>query len=178
MKASNIRLKTSLGEIFLSSDWSSEQKDHRKKIRAQLYKKTKNISFLNLETLPKLDNFFFSISHCKSLGGYAVYFKKKMGFDIEEKKRITPKVISRISTKKDRLFFNKGNEEFLWVIKEAAFKFISHKKIVMSEMQINTLSKTSEGSYLGTLCVRGACVDFLCGEIGESCIFSLAASGS
>ncbi len=175
MTALNICLKTSLGEVFLSSDWSSKKKDYRKKIRTQLYKKTKNASFLNLKTLPKSNKFFLSISHCKSLGGYALYLKKEIGFDIEEMSRITPKIIKRISTQKNQLFFNKENQKFLWVIKEAAFKFMPDKKN-LPKMQIKTLDKTSKGFYEGTLSLRGESANFLCGAVGESCIFSLVTS--
>ncbi len=178
MVDSNICLKTPLGEVFLSSEWSSVQEEYRKKIRTELYKKTKDASFLDLEKIPESDKFFVSISHCKSLGGYALHLKKDIGFDVEEVNRIQPEVIERISTDKDREIFKGENSKFLWVIKEAAFKMTSGRSDVMTEVEIETLDKVGERSYLGTLSVKGVKADFLCGEVGEGCIFSLVKSGN
>ncbi len=173
MVDSSICLKTPLGEVFLSSDWSSSCEEHRENIRMELYKKTKDKSFLDLKTIPKSDKFFVSISHCKALGGYALNLKKNVGFDVEELKRIKPEIIMRISTEKDRDIFIKNDLCFLWVIKEAAFKLMSCQGDVMSEVEIQSLDKVGDHSYLGTVSIRGEIANFLCGEVGEGCIFSL-----
>lgn len=181
MVDSNICLKTPLGEIFLSSDWSSMHEEYRKKIRTELYKKTKDSTFLNLEETPGIDfkseKFLISISHCKSLGGYALHLKDNIGFDIEEVGRIKLEVVNRISTEEDRSFFTDENNKFLWVIKEAAFKLMSGSGDVMSEVQIQSLDKVGERSYAGVLSVSRKPADFFCGEVGEGCIFSLVKAG-
>lgn len=177
MVDSNICLKTPLGEVFLSSNWSSVQEGHRDNIRTELYKKTKDASFLDLEKTPGVDfdtkGVFVSISHCKALGGYALHLSKKIGFDVEEQERIKESVIERISTAHDRNFFTEEKAKFLWVIKEAAYKLFSCDIDVMTEVQIQTLDKAGDSSFLGTLLVRGHTVDFLCGEVGEASIFAL-----
>lgn len=173
MVEKSICLKTPFGEIFLASDWSSSCQGHRESIRTELYKKTKDKSFLDLKQVPKSDIFFVSISHCRSLGGYALNLKKDVGFDVEDLKRIKPEIIKRISTEKDRELFTEKDCHFLWVIKEAAFKLMSCKGDVMSEVIIQSLDKVGEHSYLGTLTIKGVRAEFLCGEVGEACIFSL-----
>lgn len=173
MVESSICLKTPFGEVFLSSDWSSSCEGHRDKIRTELYKRTKDSEFLDLSKIPKSDKFFVSISHCKSLGGYALNLKKDIGFDVEELKRIKPEIIQRIATQKDKEIFTDNDSYFLWVIKEAAFKLMSCEGDVMSEVEIKTLDKVGNHSYLGTLSIKGKPADFLCGEVGDGCVFSL-----
>ncbi len=170
---SNINLKTPMGEIFLSSKWSSSTPGHREEIRTELYKKTKEKSFLNLNELPRSENFFISISHTKSLGGYALHLNKEVGFDVEEVSRIKPNVVARISTQKDLELFNDENAHYLWVIKEAAFKMMKGECDVMTESQITQFNQVGERSYLGTLTIKGVQADFLCGEVGKTCVFAL-----
>lgn len=173
MVDSNINLKTPMGEVFLSSKWSSKVPDYRREIRTELYKKTKIASFLNLKKLPKSDDFFVSISHSKSLGGYALHLNKEIGFDVEDIERIRPEVIKRITLKKEGELFDENTSNYLWVIKEAAYKLMSGACDVMTEVEIKTVKEAGEHSYLGTLTVKGESAEFLCGEVGEASIFAL-----
>jgi len=169
----SINLKTPLGEIFLSANWGSLVDGHRNEIRTELYKKTKDASFLDLQKVPKSEQFFVSISHSKSLGGYALHLKKEIGFDVEDTERIKPEIIKRISTGKDDKLFDQYTSKYLWVIKEAAFKLMQGACDVMTEVEVQNFDKIGERSYLGTLAVKGLSADFLCGEVGEASIFAL-----
>lgn len=169
----SINLKTPLGEIFLSASWGSLVEGYRNEIRTELYKKTKDASFLDLEKIPKSNNFFVSISHSKSLGGYALHLKKEIGFDVEDVSRISPDVIKRISNGRDHELFNEETGKYLWVIKEAAFKLMSGSCDVMTEVEVKHFDKAGERSYLGTLTVKGESAEFLCGEVGEASVFAL-----
>lgn len=64
-----------------------------------------------------------SISHCPVFGGFVFSFDKgaSLGFDVEIKKRVSAKALSRISTKKE-LAAAPSPPAALWTAKEAAFK--------------------------------------------------------
>ena len=84
-----------------------------------------------------------SISHCNYLGAFLFTFDKRLsiGFDIEQKKRITKKIIARISSKEER--DQAPNNALLWVAKEAGFKCLSDNKaqLLLSDCLISNWKK-------------------------------------
>ena len=68
-----------------------------------------------------------SISHCKHMGAFLFTFDKNVsiGFDIEERNRITDKLVNRISSKEE--IQQSPTSFLLWVAKEASFKCLNHK---------------------------------------------------
>lgn len=167
-----ISLKTPFAEVFLSSDWSSSVPKYRDEIRIELYKKSRDKNVLDLDKLPKSDKFFVSISHCKALGGYALNLKEPIGFDVEEKERLTAENITRISTEQERQIFGE-HQNYLWSIKEAAFKRFEGAVDVITEVKALDLKKVNEQTFEGLLDVKGQTLKFLCGTVGPSCIFAL-----
>ena len=171
-----ISLKTPFAEVFLSSDWSSAVPKYRDEIRIELYKKSRDASVLDLKKLPKSDKFFVSISHCKSLGGYALNLKEPIGFDVEEKQRLTAENIMRISTEQERALFGEDLQDYLWPIKEAAFKRFEGAVGVITDVKALEFKKVNEQTFEGLLDVKGQTLKFLCGTVGPHCIFALVKS--
>jgi len=171
-----ISLKTPFAEVFLSSDWSSSQSKYREEIRIELYKKTRNAEHLDLTKLPKSDNFFISISHCKSLGGYALNLKEPIGFDVEQKERLKPEFIDRISTAGERAMFGDEFLPYLWSIKEAAFKRFEGDIDVITEVQVTEAKEISPKTFEGLLSVNEQTLQFLSGPVGTDCVFALVKS--
>jgi phosphopantetheinyl transferase (holo-ACP synthase) len=174
----NICLKTSLGEIYLSSKWSSEKENHRKLIRHELYKKSKNADFLNLKKTPGVDinikNFFVSISHSKDLGGYALHLTQPVGFDVESKNRITDGIVDKLVNSEIEKELSSDEKKLLWVIKEASFKACSGKAKVMTDVNIKQMSSAGDRSFSGIAEVNGVTIEFLCGDVGKDCFFAIA----
>jgi phosphopantetheinyl transferase (holo-ACP synthase) len=171
-----ISLKTPFAEVFLSSDWSSSQAKYREEIRIELYKKTRNAEHLDLTKLPKSDNFFVSISHCKSLGGYALNLKEPIGFDVEQKERLKLSSIERISSDVERALFESEFVNYIWPIKEAAFKRFEGGIDVITDVTVKEAKEVSTKTFEGLLDVKGQTLQFLSGPVGLDCIFALVKS--
>ncbi len=110
-----------------------------------------------------------SISHCNFLGAFLFVFDKKLsiGFDIEQKNRITDKLVNRISLKTE--IKQSPSPSILWVAKEASFKcfsgnqdqfllshcLISHwKKTPIQDIYLfKSHLKTTNKTALGTACL-------------------------
>lgn len=121
--------------------FSSAQADSRPQIRqdivanySPLLSSSEKRAILNLDTLPVVENLFFSISHNKSIGGYAAC-DQKIGFDIEEISRITAEVVSRISTTAE--ISACSDFKLLWSAKEATLKSFK-QLLVMSDIEITS----------------------------------------
>jgi len=171
-----ISLKTPFAEVFLSSDWSSSQPKYRDEIRIELYKKTRNAEHLDLTKIPKSDNFFVSISHCKSLGGYALNLKEPIGFDVEQKNRLSTETIERISSDEERALFNAEFQNYLWPIKEATFKRFEGGLDVITDVKLSEARKVSNNTFEGLIDVKGHTLQFLSGPVGQDCVFALVKS--
>lgn len=109
-----------------------------------------------------------SVSHCNCLGAFLFVFDKKfsIGFDMEQKNRITDKLVNRISSKAE--IKQSPFPALLWVAKEASFKcfsnnqnqfLLSHclisswKKTLMQDIYFfDSHLKTNNKTALGTAC--------------------------
>ena len=171
-----ISLKTSFAEVFLSSDWSSSVADHRKEIRLELYKKSRDAKVLDLNQVPQFDDFFVSISHCKSLGGYALNLKEPIGFDVEQRERISLKSIERISSEQERGLADEDFQKLLWPIKEATFKRFQGEVGLITEAEVKSVKSIAHQTYEGLIKVREQSLKFLAGPVGKDCVFALVKS--
>ncbi len=115
--------------LIVNEHWNSTQADHRIKIRNCIEEKftsrfnRQQLAWLNdLNQLPKADDGFFSIAHCKTLGGFT-YSKFPHGFDVEQTSRISNDIIRRTASATEQAAA--PQLQFLWVGKEAGFKALS-----------------------------------------------------
>jgi hypothetical protein len=115
--------------LVLNSDWSSTFSDYRLRIRRALEEKMtqhftrEQLVLLNdLNWLPESNSGYFSISHCKSMGGFT-FSTYRHGFDVEELSRISVSTLVRTSSDFERSTCPRT--EFLWVAKEAGVKALS-----------------------------------------------------
>ena len=125
-------IQSSMDEEFrmiVDLQWSANHSDHRIKIRRFIEENftsrfsREQLAWLNdLNKLPVATDGFFSISHCKALGGFT-FSKLPHGFDVEETKRISTDILRRASSVKEQVAALKL--EHLWVAKEAGFKALS-----------------------------------------------------
>ena len=100
-------------------------------------------NFLQIGEKPDCPFISFSISHCDHLGAFLFTFnwKTSIGFDVEQRQRITEKLVGRISSKKE--IQQSPSPSLLWTAKEAGLKCLSNKKnpILLSECFIFRLEK-------------------------------------
>jgi 4'-phosphopantetheinyl transferase EntD len=87
---------------------------------------------LNINTLPTVENLFFSISHNKSIGGYAAC-DQRIGFDIEEVSRLSSESVTRVCTPIELTAC--PDFKLLWSAKESAIKLFK-TELVMSDIEI------------------------------------------
>ncbi len=135
--------------LILDASWASTNSDYRLKIRQCLSEKFSSVfsraqlALLNdLNSIPAASEGCFSISHCRALGGFA-YSKFKIGFDVEETKRISLDILQRTCSHEE--LANCPRIEFLWVAKEAAFK--AHHRPELSDLVITDLICTEWESH-------------------------------
>ena len=129
-------IQSSLDEkmrMILDTRWSSKNPKHRQNIRNILstdfsahFSREQLAKLNDLHWLPEASDGFISISHCHLLGGF-VFSRFKVGFDIEETKRISPKLLNRVCSQIE--IKECPQTEFLWVAKEAAFKALSEAQL-------------------------------------------------
>lgn len=112
--------------MILNKNWNSEQPEHRIQIRSAM--ETHFTSYFSREQLallydlnwrPRSEKGRFSISHCKSMGGFT-FSRLDHGFDVEQLKRISVDILKRTCTEKE--LNGCPRAEFLWVAKEAGLK--------------------------------------------------------
>lgn len=127
-------------EFQIRTNFGSQKDQYREKIRyfmaheylahftPEQLKKT-----LDLGHRPQASVGFFSISHCKEMGGFS-YSNQPHGFDMEQTQRITPPIITRVSTLAEQKQVSQS--ENLWVAKEAAFKALANDRtdFVMTDL--------------------------------------------
>ena len=118
-------------QLILNGEWKSASENHRLNIRKAMQDKfSSNFSIQqltelnNLNWLPECNLGYFSISHCKSIGGFSFSIFKH-GFDVEEINRISVSVLKRTCCESE--FTNSPRPEFLWVAKEASLKAHSNR---------------------------------------------------
>ncbi|MDE0092563.1 MAG: hypothetical protein OXN83_04690 [Oligoflexia bacterium] len=113
---------------------------------------------LQLRTKPSCPWVGLSISYCDYLGAYVIVFDKKLsiGFDMEQKKRVTNQVAQRISS--NREFDQSPHPALLWVAKEAGVKSLSapsspilFKDCLLSNWRV----ACSNQNYFFDFCLRG-----------------------
>jgi 4'-phosphopantetheinyl transferase superfamily len=141
------------GEVFhidIKKDWGSENLDYRTEIRKGIleYLKTHHPdqvskSIWDLEAPPVLPSLFVSISHCVGMGGF-VLSSKSLGFDIEDKTRITQKIIDRVSSEEE--LKTCPQFELLWPAKEAIFK-CSTEFYTIAHIQIQHWEKSQYETF-------------------------------
>jgi hypothetical protein len=106
-----------------TSLWGAAEAGYRDNIRASLREVLKPEEN-DLSKPPKSNTWSISISHAKHFGGWvAVPLPARIGFDVEEGRRISPAVIERMSTEQERK--DCPNPAFLWCAKEAYFKALA-----------------------------------------------------
>jgi len=106
-----------------TSLWGAKEHGYRDNIRASI-KDILAPEENDLAQPPKSSKWSISISHAKHFGGWvAVPLPARIGFDVEEDRRITPSIIERMSTEQERK--DCPNPAFLWCAKEAYFKALA-----------------------------------------------------
>jgi len=129
-------------KIELNINWGAQSPNHRIQIREHLFEEEaehfssiNKFNLYNLQMLPQAQDGYFSISHCQKIGGYA-FAKGEVGFDIEEKIRVSEPIIIRTSTADEIKMA--PQKKFLWVAKEAAFKALSAAALEMQKTLVMT----------------------------------------
>jgi 4'-phosphopantetheinyl transferase superfamily len=130
--------------VELSARYASEAPEYRAKLRAALHERFQEARLLDLNQIPELPNGFVSISHCRSLGGYALS-KYPVGFDIEEAARVQWTFLERMWHPDDE----KGPSAALhWCAKEAAFKSMgAQQPAVISQIGIHSWRPLADNVY-------------------------------
>lgn len=98
---------------------------------------------LHIGSKPERSIASVSLSHTDNIGVFLFTFDKglSIGFDIENKNRITKTVIERVSSKEERL--QAPEKSLLWTAKEAGFKCLSDtsNKLLLSDCLISQWTK-------------------------------------
>lgn len=138
--------------LHVEARFSSVQTDARPQIRqdivtnySPLLSSFEKRAILNLDTLPVVENLFFSISHNKSAGGY-VACDQKIGFDMEEASRIAAETVARVCKPEELTAC--PDVKLLWSAKEALVKLASAAKkttYVMSDFQLSDWEQIENG---------------------------------
>lgn len=134
--------------LIVDTKWKSTENDHRLKIRNCIEENftskfsRQQLAWLNdLNKLPEASDGYFSITHCKALGGFT-YSQYPHGFDVEETKRISIDIIKRTASVKEQ---EKALRlEYLWVAKEAGYKALAATR---SDLLITDLLCTEWDSH-------------------------------
>jgi hypothetical protein len=142
------QLHLNLLELNLDSKFSSNQTQHRRLIREDILRNFQSqlsseeiSSIQDLDSFPKTEKIFFSISHNQELGGYSVAGLKH-GFDIELKSRISAPIIQRVSTANELSIA--PDIKLIWCAKEAAFKALSAFVFTVSDFEVIDWSPQNE----------------------------------
>lgn len=148
-------------EVFYAdvrSEWGSQNTNHRMLIRKGLLEYLKRDhpaeiedSIWDLESPPVLKSLKVSISHCHGLGGFVVC-SRSIGFDVEEKSRLTPKLVERISNPAEMKLA--PHHELLWTAKEAVFK-CSTQYVMITQINIDAWAPINDLYHFNTLDAEG-----------------------
>lgn len=125
--------------LHVDPRFSSAEADARPQIRqdivanySPLLSSSEKRAILNLDSLPVVENLFFSISHNKSSGGYAAC-DQKIGFDMEEVSRITAETVGRVCSASE--LAASPDFKLLWSAKESSIKSLK-QPLVMSDIEV------------------------------------------
>lgn len=141
--------------LILNEDWGSNHDNYRQKIRSFLsermsmhFSREQLVQLSDLNRRPQGSDRQFSISHCLSLGGFAVS-QYKVGFDVEVNSRISTEILKRVSTEQE--LQEAPQTEYLWVAKEAAFKALSNEvePLVISDLICSEWQSYFENQIFG-----------------------------
>lgn len=167
--------------LVLKPDWNSRNRDHRLNLRSglkyELEKLRPNIDFssvLNLEHRPEFPELSISISHCLSLGGFAILqdSQKQIGLDLEVSSRVSSKHISRISRPSERERISSVEPVVIWTAKESAFKACAgiFQPSVVSAIHLKDIKRIDNNAYFfeagpekTTLGIKG--ISYLIGQL-------------
>jgi hypothetical protein len=136
-------------KVQLRPEWGSQAREFRLSIRQALGRQVSELrpltpaasvaGLLDLKTVPRIEPFQISISHCRGMGGYILSEAPgSIGFDIEETARITVKVIDRVTTPEERT--EAPEMTALWSAKEAVFKAMQDDSAIMTDINIGEWS--------------------------------------
>ncbi|MEM7646002.1 MAG: hypothetical protein AAF203_03745, partial [Pseudomonadota bacterium] len=133
--------------LYFFNDLKSTQANHRKELRQQLQtiiqRREPSINFDGLSDLskrPVLPGYSMSLSHCPLGSGFCLFpdDQVQVGFDLEQKSRLNPKLIERVSTQIER---NQSiNPLFLFTAKEAAWKAVNKPLSLLTISDVHTTS--------------------------------------
>lgn len=132
-------------DFFVDSKWASTYADHRLNIRKYIYKKTQEKSVLNLDEWPQISEGHISISHCPILGGY-VLATQPIGFDLEQKQRLSPSILKRISLASELKLFSQETLPLIWTVKESIYKLNQCQDGVIPEVEIQSVEFCKDSS--------------------------------
>ncbi len=129
-----------------TSLWGAQEPGYRDLIRkslAEVLKPEEN----DLSKPPRSSKWSISISHAKHFGGWvAVPLPHRVGFDVEEDRRITPAIIERMSTAQE--IADCPNPSFLWCAKEAYFKSLAQDQPqAITQLNISGWVQLEPGLY-------------------------------
>ena len=123
--------------LEIRPEWASSHTNSRQAIRRKL-KALTGIDFSELGRLPKSERFSISISHCPTVGGFALSeeINFTLGLDLEVPERVRRETVARVSI--DAELAAAPTPAHLWVAKEAAFKSLRgpHQPTTMSGLEI------------------------------------------
>ena len=171
-------IQTSVDQSFrliLNKDWGSLNSNYRSDIRNFLaqhfstyFSREQIMRLHDLNQRPLISEGSFSVSHCKSLGGFS-YSKNSHGFDLEEKKRISMEILRRTCSPSE--LESAPTPEYLWVAKEACYKAISTQidGIAMSDLECDHWQSHSENNIYSCRMNSKKALDF---GLNKNFIFS------
>ena len=131
--------------VIVERDWGSLQPESRRKIRLGIVEHLKKnnlplspddeLALLNLKAVPKIKGLALSISHCQSLGGYALsQTARSLGFDIEDKIAIKKRVVERVAGLDE--IQRAPDYQMLWSAKEAVWKSLIRQPSPLPSIKI------------------------------------------
>lgn len=136
--------------IDIRPEWGQENISYRTEIRKGILDYLKahhpdqvTKSIWDLDAPPVLNSLFVSISHCPKIGGF-VLSSKSLGFDIEDTRRISQKIIDRVSTEEELKICPQF--ELLWPAKEATFK-CSTEYYTIAHIHITSWTPSQNETY-------------------------------
>lgn len=129
--------------LKIEKKWSSTYTDNRLLLRKDLFKRFNQTSLLDLNETPKNLGQNVSISHCPVFGGYVIS-DRPIGFDIEQRRRISKPLVKRIC---DTVYEHELLDSYIddlvifWGVKESAYKSLRKTDGHISEIKIKIIEK-------------------------------------
>lgn len=149
-----LKLQTALPEVrfFLDPAFGSGAGEHRLAIRRKIAEVTGDSTVLDLNSRPQPKGCFASVSHCRTLGGFA-QSSRPIGFDIEETDRVTWDIVNRMGHPQD---IKGPTPAAHWSAKEAAFKSLTKNEgVILSDITILSWSEAGDRIY-AFKCAQGS----------------------